>query len=384
MKIVVAPDSFKGNLSSIQVAGYMEAGILKADDSIKVIKVPVADGGEGSVETMLAAAGGILVPLKVCGPLGETIDSFYGLLADGRTAVIEMAAAAGLHLVPDERKNPLETTTWGVGQLVTDALNRGVQCVIMCIGGSSTNDAGTGMIQALGGLFYDKQGAILGRGGKILSSIDKIDISGLDPRIAKTEFIVACDVTNPLFGPAGAAHVYAPQKGATPEMVDLLDKGLEHFAKAVHQSLGIEVSNIPGGGAAGGLGSGLVAFCSARLMPGIEMVIEATEFEKKVQDADLLITGEGRTDGQTAYGKVPVGLAMVAKRCGVPVVCLSGGLTGDYENIYEHGVDAAFSNVTDAMSLKDAMKNSGDMTIKAAYALTRLLLSFHKKQTQKQ
>jgi glycerate 2-kinase len=379
MKIVVAPDSFKGNLTSIQVADYVEAGILKADAAIEVVKVPVADGGEGSVEAMIAAAGGTIVPVKVCGPLGETVDAFYGLLADGRTAVIEMAAAAGLHLVPEDKKNPMETTTWGVGQLLLEALNQGVQRVIMCIGGSSTNDAGTGMVQALGGKFFDKAGMELGRGGKMLSAIDRIDISGIDARIAKTTFIAACDVKNPLFGPSGAAYVYAPQKGATPEMVTQLDKGLEQFAEAVHQSLGIEVSNISGGGAAGGLGAGLVAFCGARLMPGIDVVIEATAFEEKLQGADMLITGEGRTDGQTAYGKVPVGLAMVAKRCGVPVVCLSGGLAGDYENIYAHGIDAAFSNVTDAMPLKEAMLHSGDMMTKAAYAITRLMLALRKK-----
>ncbi len=378
MKIVVAPDSFKGNMTSIEVANFVEAGILKADPDIQVVKVPVADGGEGSVEAMVAAAGGSLVQVRVCGPLGEMVDAFYGLLSDGRTAVIEMAAAAGLHLVPDELKNPMETTTWGVGQLLQQALNQGIQRVIICIGGSSTNDAGTGMVQALGGKFYDRFGKELGRGGKILSAIDRIDISELDPRIAQTDFLAACDVKNPLYGSMGAAYVYALQKGANTEMVKELDDGLKCFAVAVQKSLGMDVSEIPGSGAAGGLGAALIAFCGATLMPGIDVVIEAAAFEEKLAGADLLITGEGRTDGQTAYGKVPVGLAMVAKKCGVPVVCLSGGLAGDYEKIYEHGITAAFSNVTDAMPLNEAMQKSGDMMIKSAYAITRLLLAFVK------
>jgi len=379
MKIVVAPDSFKGNLTSMEVADFVESGIRKADEAIEIVKIPVADGGEGSVAAMVAAAGGEIRAISVTGPLGEPVESFWGLLSDGRTAVIEMAAAAGLHLVPESLRNPMETTTWGVGQLLLDALNAGVARVIMCIGGSATNDAGTGMMQALGVRFLDSGGNLLGRGGKILADIHQVDISDLDPRVSQTEMMAACDVTNPLFGPRGAAYVYAPQKGASPEMTRQLDEGLQCFSAALQQSLEIDVANVPGAGAAGGLGAALLAFCQARLMPGIDVVIEATDFAGKIRDADLLITGEGRTDGQTAFGKVPVGLAMVAKQYGVPVVCLSGGLAEGYEAIYAHGVDAAFSNVTDAMPLAQAMERSGPMLTQAAYAIVRLLLAFRKK-----
>ncbi len=379
MKIVVAPDSFKGNLTSMEVADFVESGIRKADEAIEIVKIPVADGGEGSVAAMVAAAGGEIRAISVTGPLGEPVESFWGLLSDGRTAVIEMAAAAGLHLVPESLRNPMETTTWGVGQLLLDALNAGVARVIMCIGGSATNDAGTGMMQALGVRFLDSGGNLLGRGGKILADIHQVDISDLDPRVSQTEMMAACDVTNPLFGPRGAAYVYAPQKGASPEMTRQLDEGLQCFSAALQQSLEIDVANVPGAGAAGGLGAALLAFCQARLMPGIDVVIEATDFAGKIRDADLLITGEGRTDGQTAFGKVPVGLAMVAKQYGVPVVCLSGGLAEGYEAIYAHGVDAAFSNVTDAMPLAQAMERSGPMLTQATYAIVRLLLAFRKK-----
>ena len=379
MKIVVAPDSFKGNLTSMEVADFVEAGIRKADERIEVVKIPVADGGEGSVAAMVAAAGGEIRHVRVTGPLGEPVEAFWGLLSDGKTAVIEMAAAAGLHLVPEALRNPMETTTWGVGQLLLDALNAGVRRVIMCIGGSATNDAGTGMMQALGVRFLDNGGHLLGRGGKILSDIRQVDVSGMDPRISRIEMMAACDVTNPLFGPRGAAYVYGPQKGASVEMTRQLDEGLRSFSEAMRLSLGIDVAEVPGAGAAGGLGAALLAFCQARLMPGIDVVIEAADFAGKVRDADLLITGEGRTDGQTAFGKVPVGLAMVAKQYGVPVVCLSGGLAEGYEAIYAHGVDAAFSNVTDAMPLAQAMANSGHMMTQAAYAITRLLLAFRNK-----
>ncbi len=380
MKIVIAPDSFKGNLSSVEVANFIAAGIKKADQGIQVVKIPIADGGEGSTEAMVAADGGQIFPAVVTGPLGEPVDAFWGLLSDRETAVIEMAAAAGLHLVEEASRNPMETTTYGVGELILAALNHGAKRVIICIGGSSTNDGGCGMVQALGGKFYGLDGYELGRGGKILADIDRIDVTGLDSRIADVEFIAACDVKNPLFGPNGAAFVYAPQKGADPEMVRQLDQGLENYAKAVKRSLGIDAAQIPGSGAAGGLGAALVAFLGAQLKPGIDVVMDATNFVVKVKTADLLITGEGRTDGQTAFGKVPVGLAQAAAKFGVPVLCLSGGLADGYEAIYDHGVTAALSNVTDAMPLKDAIENSGEMLTQAAFAITRLLTAFKNRQ----
>lgn len=379
MKIIIAPDSFKGNLSSIQVAGYIAAGIRKADPQAEIIEIPVADGGEGSVEALVTAAGGKILTARVTGPLGNPVDSFWGLLADGQTAVIEMAAAAGLHLVPRDQRNPMLTTTRGVGELILEALNHEVERIIMCIGGSSTNDAGTGMIQALGGLFLDSDRAVLGDGGQILSQIAQLDLSSLDQRLKKIKFITACDVQNPLFGLTGAAHIYAPQKGADAATVQALDKGLENFAQISQRNLGIDVAEMPGAGAAGGLGFALLAFLQSKMLPGIEVVMDAVDFDHVIRGADLLITGEGRTDGQTAFGKVPVGLAGVAARHGVPVICLSGGLADNYEAIYDLGVTAAFSNVLDAMPLGEAMARSGDMLTKSAYALTRLMLALYKR-----
>jgi len=379
VKIIIAPDSFKGNLSSIQVAGYIAAGIRKADPQAEIIEIPVADGGEGSVEALVTAAGGKILTARVTGPLGNPVDSFWGLLADGQTAVIEMAAAAGLHLVPRDQRNPMLTTTRGVGELILEALNHEVERIIMCIGGSSTNDAGTGMIQALGGLFLDSDRAVLGDGGQILSQIAQLDLSSLDQRLKKIKFITACDVQNPLFGLTGAAHIYAPQKGADAATVQALDKGLENFAQISQRNLGIDVAEMPGAGAAGGLGFALLAFLQSKMLPGIEVVMDAVDFDHVIRGADLLITGEGRTDGQTAFGKVPVGLAGVAARHGVPVICLSGGLADNYEAIYDLGVTAAFSNVLDAMPLGEAMARSGDMLTKSAYALTRLMLALYKR-----
>lgn len=373
MKIVVAPDSFKGNLSAGQVAAYMEAGIKKADAAIEVKKIPVADGGEGTVEALVMATDGEIVGKRVKGPLMEELDSFFGVLGDHSTAVVEMAAAAGLNLVDETARNPMNTTTYGVGELILAAMDHGCKRIILGIGGSATNDGGMGMAQALGARFFDRDSELLGTGGKYLTDVFSIDVTEMDPRLKDIEFIVACDVKNPLYGPYGAACIYGPQKGAAAAQVEHLDQGLRNYAEKVKKYLGIDIADIPGSGAAGGLGGGLVAFLGARLKPGIDVVLKYCEFDKFIQDADLLITGEGKTDGQTAFGKVPVGIAAAAARYDVPVVCLSGGLGEGYEDIYQYGIDAAFSNVNDAMPLKTAMERSGVMLTQSAYAITRLV-----------
>ncbi len=376
MKVVVAPDSFKGNLTAVEVADWIEKGIHSADRSIEVKKIPVADGGEGTVQAMVTASGGNIVRTHVKGPLMEDTDSFFGILSDGKTAVIEMAAASGLAMVPEDRRNPMETTTYGVGQLIKRVLDSECSNIVIGIGGSATNDGGMGMAQALGACFYDDKGRKLGTGGKMTTMVKSIDVSGLDGRLEDVKITVACDVKNPLFGKNGASCVYGPQKGATPEMVEILDGGLRNLSSVVESDLGINVSDMPGSGAAGGLGAGLIAFAGAVLKPGIDIVLETSRAEEDIITSDLVITGEGKTDSQTVYGKVPAGIAALASKHNVPVVCLSGGLGDDYEEIYNCGIDAAFSNVTDAMTLDEAMRRSGELLAKTARSIIQLVLSF--------
>lgn len=376
MKIVVAPDSFKGSLSALEAANYIEAGIIEASGNIEVVKIPAADGGEGTVEALIMGAGGNIIRKTVTGPLNNKIDSFFGILGDGTTAVIEMAAAAGLTLIPADKRNPLDATTYGVGELILAAVDRGCNRIIVGLGGSATNDGGMGMAQAFGVEFTDREGNLLGQGGRFLADISSIDVSKIDKRLSGVEIVAACDVKNPLFGPEGASHVYGPQKGAFPEMVKFLDEGMENYANCIERDLGTSIANIPGSGAAGGLGGGLIAFTGAVLRPGIDIVIETCKFEGVVKDADLLITGEGRTDFQTAYGKVPVGLAAIAKKYEVPVVCLSGGLGNGFEEVYGCGIDSAFSIINNAMPLQEAIANAGELLTQSAYALTRLILKF--------
>lgn len=377
MKVIVAPDSFKNNLTAAEVADWIAKGIQRADPSIGIRKIPMADGGEGTVAALTSATSGSIVATEVTGPLGEKTPSFLGLLGHGRTAVIEIAAAAGLGLVPLNQRNPLVTTTIGVGELIRAALDANCGRIIIGLGGSATNDGGIGMARALGVRFFAGDGRELPvQGGRYLEMIEAIDCRGLDRRLHGVELWVACDVKNPLVGPEGATRVYGPQKGATPEMVETLERGMAHYADLLQRSFNQDIPSVPGSGAAGGLGAGLMAYAGAKLKPGIELIADACQFEEELREADLLITGEGRTDGQTAYGKVPVGLAQIAQRHGVPVVCLSGGLGPGYEVIYQHGIDAAFSNVTNAMPLKSAMESSGPMLEETAYAIMRLIRRF--------
>ncbi|GAV22265.1 glycerate kinase [Carboxydothermus pertinax] len=375
MKIVVAPDSFKGSLSSLKVALAIERGIKRAaseiEAEIEVVKIPMADGGEGTVEAIICALGGRLVKTRVLDPLGREIDSFFGVLPDG-TAVIEMAAASGLNLLKTEEKNPMITTTYGTGQLIRAALEEGCRKLIIGIGGSATNDGGVGMAQALGVKFLDSNGREIGFGGGELYKIERIDYAGLDARIKDTSIVVACDVKNVLCGPTGASVVYGPQKGATLEMVKVLDENLRHLAKMIKRYLGKDVAEIPGSGAAGGLGAAMLAFLDAKLQPGIEIVMELTQFPEVVKNAELIITGEGATDYQTMFGKVPLGVARVARRFGKSVVCISGSLNAGYEKLYAEGITALFSIVNRPMTLEEAMERGEELLEKISENVFRL------------
>lgn len=384
MKIVIAPDSFKGSLTAIEVAGFIEDGIKQADTNIEVVKLPVADGGEGTVEALVAATGGQMVKQRVHGPFMEEVDSFFGILGNGRTAVIEMAACSGLTLVRREELNPLMTTTYGVGELILAAVRTGCKKIIVGIGGSSTNDGGMGMAQALGYRFYDKNKNILGQGGKYVGEVASIDSENFNNDLNDVEIVVACDVKNPLCGQNGASHIYGPQKGATNEMIELLDRGLENFADIIKSDLGKDIRDIPGSGAAGGLGGGMIAFLKqSKLCPGIDIVIENCNFREIIKDCDLLITGEGQTDSQTANGKVVAGLASEAKRYDIPVVCLSGSLKEGYQKTYACGVDAAFSDIIAPMTLEEAMRLTPQMLTQTSYSIARLMLKIYSKAKAK-
>ncbi len=341
-KIVIAPDSFKGTMSSIEVCNLVEAGIKNVRQDLEIVKVPIADGGEGTVDSFLTAAGGSKVKVKVKDPLFREIDSFYGILPDQKTAVIEMAAASGLPLVENE-KDPCLTSTYGTGQLMIDAMNRGCNKLIIGIGGSATNDGGIGMAAALGVNFLNCQGESISLNGKGLESLARIDLSNKDKRVDNCEILVACDVNNPLYGQNGAAYVFAPQKGADEAMVRYLDQNLRHYAEILQRDLGIVAQDIPGSGAAGGLGAGLEAFTPAKLKPGIEIILDCVGFDQLISDAALIITGEGKIDGQSLRGKVPVGIGARAKQYHIPVIAIVGDIGDDIDPVYESGITAIFS-----------------------------------------
>ncbi|MGG8296504.1 glycerate kinase [Klebsiella sp. 141251] len=358
MKIVIAPDSYKESLSALDVATAIETGFREIYPHAEYVKVPVADGGEGTVEAMVAATQGHIVQVSVTGPLGEPVEAFYGLSGDMRCAYIEMAAASGLESVPPTRRNPLLTTSWGTGELIRYALDAGVSQIIIGIGGSATNDGGAGMAQALGAKLLTAEQQQIAPGGGALETLGRIDLSELDPRLADCRIDVACDVTNPLTGPQGASAVFGPQKGATTAMIERLDRGLQHFAQIIDRDLDIDVLSLEGGGAAGGMGAALYAFCGAKLRPGIEIVTDALRLADLVADADLVITGEGRIDSQTIHGKVPVGVAKVAKRFNVPVIGIAGSLTADVGVVHQHGLDAVFSVLYTVCTLDEALANA--------------------------
>lgn len=360
MKIVIAPDSWKESLSALEVATAIEDGFRQIFPDAEVVKIPMADGGEGTVEAMVAATQGRIVTLSVTGPLGEPVEAFYGLSGDDKQAFIEMAAASGLESVPTARRDPRITTSWGTGELIRHALDAGVRHIIIGLGGSATNDGGAGMVQALGAGLLDAQGEQIAGGGEALSQLERIDTRRLDPRLAECRIEVACDVTNPLTGEEGATAVFGPQKGATPDMVRQLDEALTHYGKIIERDLDKSVLTLKGGGAAGGMGVALYAFCGAELRQGVEIVTEALSLDAAVRHADLVITGEGRIDSQTIHGKVPIGVARVAKRYDIPVIGIAGSLTTDVGVVYDHGLDAIFSVIPRICTLDEALENAAD------------------------
>ncbi|MTV36530.1 glycerate kinase [Duganella radicis] len=355
MKIVIAPDSFKESLTAMAVANEIEAGFREIFPDAEYRKLPVADGGEGTVQAMIDASGGQLLALQVTGPLGEPVSAFYGLMGDGQTAVIEMAAASGLELVAPSQRNPLRTTSYGTGQLIRNALDAGARRFVLGVGGSATNDGGAGMLQALGGRLLDANGAELPAGGGALNRLDRIDLSGLDARIGDCAFDVACDVSNPLVGPQGASAIFGPQKGATPDMVAQLDDNLRHYAAVIARDVGQDVADVPGAGAGGGIGAAMMVFLGGRLRPGSEIVTAAVGLDAAIADADLVITGEGRIDGQTIHGKTPVGVARVAQRHGKPVIAIGGSLGTGAEAVHGHGIAAVFGSVSRPCTVEQAL-----------------------------
>ncbi|EKI0756499.1 glycerate kinase [Vibrio cholerae] len=358
MKVVIAPDSFKESLTAKQVCDAIQAGLARVWHDAKFVAIPVADGGEGTVQSLVDATQGRLVEVKVMGPQGKRVEAFYGMLGDNQTAVIEMAAASGLHHVPVAQRDPKLTTSFGTGELIRHALDQGVTKLIIGLGGSATNDGGVGMLAALGARFTNADGDPIQLTGGGLRELTHIDLQDFDPRLQHCDILVACDVNNPLCGDKGASAVFGPQKGATPEDVQLLDGTLRQFGLLTEKVTGKMVLESAGAGAAGGMGAALLAYTQARLRPGIEIVLETVQLAYQVSDADLVITGEGRIDSQTVHGKTPMGVAKVAKRFDVPVLALCGCTGDNYQAVYKCGIDAVFAAVPRAMSLEDALKES--------------------------
>ena len=374
MKIIIAPDSFKGSLTTIEAADAIADGIKKVIIDAEIISIPIADGGEGTVEALIRASNGKIIKTPATDPLGNKIESFFGILGDGQTAVIEMAAASGLPLVSNDKRNPMLTTTYGTGELIKAALDYGCRKIIMGIGGSATNDGGIGAIQALHGSFKDANGWELKYGGAELIRLKTIDLAKLDRRIADCKFVVACDVSNPLTGELGASAVFGPQKGADSEMVELLDAGLHNMASVIKSVLGINVENVPGAGAAGGLGAACLAFLGAELKSGIDIVLEAVDFESKLNNADLVITGEGRVDSQTINGKVVSGILRASNARNVPLLVIGGGVEEDGYELLDHGAIAVLSICSKPMNLEYAQTNAKELLTRCAEQAMRMIV----------
>ncbi len=365
MKIVIAPQEFKESLRGIEIARAMREGVIRVWPDAETELVPVADGGDGTLQSLVDASDGEIMSATVDDPLGRPIDAIWGALGDGQTAVIEMARSSGLAILTPEERNPLITTTYGVGELMLQALDAGYRHLIIGIGGSATNDGGAGMAQALGARLLDADGNELARGGGALTELDRIDVSSLDPRLSETTIDVACDVNNPLCGETGASAIFGPQKGADPETVKYLDAALHRFGELLERDLVQDVMMVPGAGAAGGLGAGLMAFTNARLRPGADIVIDALDLDARLEGASLVIVGEGQTDRSTIFHKAPVAVAQRAKVQGTPVIAISGSLGDGYQQVHEHGIDAAFSILDCCMTLEDAMADTAELVTKA-------------------
>ncbi len=372
MHILVAPDSFKGSLSSLEASRIIARG-LEAGGIDDVHLIPIADGGEGTVESLCIATRGTVYLTTVRGPLGEDVVAKWGILGDGQTAVIELASASGLMLTPAGQRKPLLASTFGTGELIRTALSNNCKRIIIGLGGSATTDGGAGIAQALGAILVDGQGKPLSFGGGPLIDLAHIDITPLKSLLSNVELLVACDVNNPLCGENGSAWVYGPQKGATAEEIQLLDRALSHYADIIEQEIGIDVRSMPGSGAAGGAGAGLVALLSAKLVSGFQLIVSETGLEQHISRADLIITGEGCTDKSTTFGKVPMGIAAIAKKYGIPVICLSGCLQNGWKELYAHGITACISISDGAITLDDAIGRAEPLLHNAAEAIGRIL-----------
>lgn len=378
MKFVIAPDSFKESLTALEVATAIETGFKRVFPDADYVKLPMADGGEGTVQSLVDATQGKLIECEVTAPLGDKVKSFFGLSGDGKTAIIEMAAASGLHLVPPEKRNPLLTTSYGTGELIKLALDLGVESFILGIGGSATNDGGVGMLQALGMQCLDSQDKPIGFGGAELANIVKIDVQQLDPRLQQVHIEVACDVNNPLCGECGASAIFGPQKGATPEMVKQLDAALSHFAEIAERDCGKQIRDQAGAGAAGGMGGGLLLLPSVQLKAGIQIVLDRLHLIDYVKDADVVITDERRIDAQSIMGKTPIGVARTAKQFNKPVIAIAGCLREDYDVVFDHGIDAVFPIIHQLGDLSDILKQGEQNLISTAQNVARVLaFKFH-------
>lgn len=372
MKIIIAPDSFKGSLNAIEVSNCIEMGIKQAFKDIETIKLPVGDGGEGTLDVLVEATGGTKKYISVTGPLGNKVNASYGVLGDGKTCVIEMATASGLHLVPNGQLSPLTTTTYGTGELIKSALDEGYHSFVIGLGGSATNDGGAGMLQALGMKLLNKYGDEIKFGGGELHTIQKIDTTSFDERIKNCNFLIASDVQNPLIGPTGASHVFGPQKGASKQDVLILESNLMHWANMVEASTTIKLHEKVGAGAAGGIGGAFQAFFPVEFQRGIDVVLDYIKLDEHLKRADLVITGEGKVDSQTVYGKTPLGVAQRAKVQNVPTIILAGSIGKGYENLYNHGVVSVYSIINNPMSIEDAMEQAGELLVSASEQVTRI------------
>ena len=373
MKIVIAPQAFKGSLSALEAARAMGEGVRRGLSDAQTVLVPVADGGDGTLQTLMDSSGGRILEQEVTGPLGEAVSARWGIMGDGDTAVIEMAQAAGLALVPPEKRNPLFATTYGVGELIRHTLDRGLRRFIVGVGGSATVDGGAGAAQALGVRLLDDRNEELPFGGAALARLARIDFSELEPRVRGSRLLVACDVSNPLIGPSGASAVYGPQKGATPEMVAELEGALAHYAQVIQRGLGIDVRDVLGAGAAGGLAAGLMALLGAELKPGVDIVLDVVGLDRHLETANLVITGEGRLDRQTVFNKAPVGVARRAKARGIPVIAVAGSLGEGYEETYAHGIDVAVAISSPPITLEEAMRDAPRLIAIATEKALRLV-----------
>jgi len=373
MKILIAPDSFKHCLTAIEVARYLEEGIHKILPEADTKILPLADGGEGTVRTLVDATGGNIYSARVHDPLMREIESFFGILGANKTAIFDMAAASGIELLQPEERNPFYTTTYGTGELIKAALDRNCEKIIIGIGGSATNDGGAGMVQALGGKLLDKENKQIKKGGSGLKSLVKIDISTLDRRIEKCDITIASDVENLLLGPNGATIVYGPQKGANAEMVEKLDQNLKHYANKIEEFSGKQIRNIKGSGAAGGLGAGLITFANAKIQPGFQVISDIINLKQKVQWADYIITGEGKIDYQTQYGKTPYGVARIVKKYSKIVIAIAGTLENQYEELYQKGFDLILPIIEKPMQLKEAIREAPDLLKKTGKRIAWIL-----------